>query len=78
MWGPALKKWRYGERWSDYLKSEPLYSWVVDHYEPDEDYKQKYWKPNATSEDFEQKTLPAYGVHADTEITARWVLLCVN
>ena len=53
------------------MKSEPLYSWVVDHYEPDEDYKQKYWKPNATSEDFEQKTLPAYGVHADTEITAR-------
>ena len=53
------------------LKSEPLYSWVVDHYEPDEDYKQKYWRPNATSEDFEQKTLPAYGVHADTEITAR-------
>lgn len=62
----------------DYLKSEPLYSWVVDHYEPDEDYKQKYWRPNATSEDFEQRTLPAYGVHADTEITARQSLYAVR
>ena len=31
----------------------------------------KYWMPNATSTDYEQRVLPAYGVHADTEITAR-------
>ena len=29
--------------------------------------------PNETSTDFEQRVLPAYGVHADTEITARFV-----
>ena len=55
----------------DWLNSDPLYNWVVDNWEPDEEYKRKYWMPNTTSDDFEQWVLPAYGVHAETEITAR-------
>lgn len=45
---------------------------MVDNYEPDEEYKRQYWMPNETSDHFEQWVLPAYGVHAETEITARY------
>ena len=55
----------------DWLNDDPLYNWVTDNYEPDKEYKKTYWAPNKTSDHFEQWTLPAYGVHADTEITAR-------
>ena len=27
----------------DYLANDPVYSWVVDSYEPDEDYKSKFF-----------------------------------
>ena len=27
----------------DYLKNDPVYSWVVDSYEPDEEYKREYF-----------------------------------
>jgi len=62
----------------DYLANDPVYSWVVDSYEPDYAYKEQYWMPNTTSSDFEQRVLPAYGVHADTEITARQSLYAVR
>jgi len=62
----------------DWLNSDPLYNWVVDNWEPDDEYKRKYWMPNATSDDFEQWVLPAYGVHAETEITARQSLFVVR
>ena len=30
----------------DYLKNDPVYSWVVDSYEPDLDYKSRFLKNN--------------------------------
>ena len=61
-----------------WLNSDSAYSWVVDNYEPNEDYKKRYWMPNNESEDFEQWVLPAYGVHAETEITARQSLFAAR
>ena len=68
----------YDRETIDMLRNDPLYSWVVDSYEPDDEYKRQYWMPNSTSDDYEQKVLPAYGVHADTEITARQSLYAVR
>ena len=48
-----------------FLLSKPNGCWYI--------FSEQYWMPNETSTDFEQRVLPAYGVHADTEITARLV-----
>ena len=61
-----------------WLNSDSAYSWVVDNYEPDADYKKRFWMPNNESDDFEQWVLPAYGVHAETEITARQSLFAAR
>ena len=61
-----------------WLNSDPAYSWVVDNYEPDNDYKKRFWMPNNEVDDFEQWVLPAYGVHAETEITARQSLFAAR
>ena len=61
-----------------WLNSDPAYSWVVDNYEPDDEYKKRFWMPNNEVDDFEQWVLPAYGVHAETEITARQSLFAAR